>query len=290
MPILDMKVWLDREAGDIKFQHYEKPMASREVMHSRSAQSISCKNSVHTQEILRRLMNSSPQLDWKNEVAPIISEYMRRMMEAGYPEKYRRDTLNRALRIYDKMVGDDRDGIRPLYRPKEWNVVARDLEKRKKKNDWSTRGGHIAQIFVPPTPNGELAKSLQEIADNEAEAGIHFNVIETGGDFLKSRVQKSNLAETAGCDSPECMPCKSDRGGGGSCRGCGVNYELECQLCPDGRKSLYLGESARNLYTRGAEHMDNYRTGNKKSFMKKHQDSEHQGQVGEYTAKVTART
>ena len=55
-------------------------------------------------------------------------------------------------------------------------------------------------------------------------------------------------------------------------------------------QSLYLGESARNLYTRGAEHMGNYRTGNKKSFMKKHQDSEHQGQVGDYTAKVTART
>ena len=156
--------------------------------------------------------------------------------------------------------------------------------------NWNTRGGHIAPIFVPPTPNGELAKSLQEIADNEAEAGIHFNVIETGGDSMKTRVQRSNPTETAGCDSPECLPCKSGRGGGGSCRGCGVNYELECQLCPDGRKSLYLGESARNLYTRGAEHLAKYRTGDKKSFMKKHQNSEHQGQEGEYTAKVTART
>ena len=68
---------------------------------------------------MRRLLNSSPLLDWKTNVAPVISEYMLRMRNSGYPEKYRVDTLNRALRIYDKMVGEDADGTRPLYRPKE---------------------------------------------------------------------------------------------------------------------------------------------------------------------------
>jgi hypothetical protein len=38
------------------------------------------------------------------------------MMEAGYPDRYRRDTLERCLRIYDRMVEDDKAGIRPLYR------------------------------------------------------------------------------------------------------------------------------------------------------------------------------
>ena len=45
------------------------------------------------------------------------------------------DTLTRDLRIYDKMVNDDRDGTRPLYRPKEWNIVARRKEKERKKYD-----------------------------------------------------------------------------------------------------------------------------------------------------------
>ena len=60
LAILDMKVWIEQENGNIMFQHYEKPTASHNIMHANSAQSISCRNSVHTQEILRRLFNSFP--------------------------------------------------------------------------------------------------------------------------------------------------------------------------------------------------------------------------------------
>ena len=253
------------------FQHYEKPTASQNIMHAKSAQSISCRTSVHTQEILRRLFNSSPLLDWRTCVAPVISMYMLRMMHHGYPERYRSDTLKRALNIYDKMVKDDKDGIRPLYRPKEWNVIARKKEKEKKKYNWSTRGGHTAPIFVPPTPNSELAKSLRKIADTEAEAGVHFNVIETGGLSMRRVLQRSNPLETSGCDSTDCLPCQYGRGEGGSCRGCGVNYELECQLCPVGERSKYVGETSRNLYTRSKEHLARYQAGASTSFMHKHQ-------------------
>ena len=89
-------------------------------------------------------------------------------MKAGYPQKYRKDTLCRSLRIYDKMVEDDLGGRRPLYRPKDYERIARRVEKQKKKQNWSNRGGYIAPIFVPPTPNGELAKELKGIAENEA--------------------------------------------------------------------------------------------------------------------------
>ena len=150
-------------------------------MHANSAQSISCRNSVHTQELLRRLLNSSPLLDWKTEVAPVLSIYMARMKYNGYPEKYRVDTLLRALRIHDKMVEDDEAGLRPLYRPKDWNVVARRKQKELKKYDWSNKGGHIAPFCVPPTPNSKLVAMLREVADVEAEAGINLKMIETGG-------------------------------------------------------------------------------------------------------------
>ena len=134
------------------FQHYEKPTASQSIMHAKSAQSVSCRNSVHTQEILRRLLNSSPLLDWKTCVAPVLTEYMSRMMYSGYPEKYRVDTLSRAFRIYDKMLEEDRDDTRPIYRPKDWNVVARRKEKEKKKYEWSTRGGVCCPYLHPSNP------------------------------------------------------------------------------------------------------------------------------------------
>ena len=53
LPILDKKVWTDSE-GNILYTHYEKPMASKSVINSKSAHPESCKRSVHTQEVLRR--------------------------------------------------------------------------------------------------------------------------------------------------------------------------------------------------------------------------------------------
>ena len=206
MPILDMKVRMDEHTGDIIFEHYEKPTASHNILHAASAQSVSCRNSVHTQEILRRLLNSSPLLDWKADVAPVLSIYMARMMYSGYPERYRVDTLTRALRIYDKMVEEDDNGQRPLY------------------------------------------------------------------------------------TSPDCLPCEGGRGEGGNCRGCGVNYILECKMCPATERCVYIGESSRNLYTRSKEHLSNYRNGSPSSFMSKHQTSAHPGEEPSFRASVTAST
>ena len=74
--------------------------------------------------------------------------------------------------------------------------------KRKKKYEWSTKGGHVAPIFVPPTPNGVLAKNLREIAEYEAESGVNFKIVETGGLSMKSILQKSNPMKTVGCEHP----------------------------------------------------------------------------------------
>ena len=214
-------------------------MSCKKIMHADSALSGSCKKSVHTQEIIRRLLNSSMRLDWKTEVAPVISTYMARMMQANYPQNYRRDTLKRAMRIYDQKVKDDMEGVRPIYRPKGWNCIQRRQEKDKKKNDWSTEGGHVAPIFVPPTPGGELAKAIREIVNREAEAGVRFKIVESGGASILSKVQKSNPTATAGCDIADCLPCQTGRGEGGDCRSCGVNYQIKCQQCPTNRRSLH---------------------------------------------------
>jgi hypothetical protein len=131
---------------------------------------------------------------------------------------------------------------------------------------------------------------LRNIADTEAEAGVHFNIIETGGISMRRVLQRSNPLETPGCESQDCLPCQNGRGEGGSCRGCGINYEVECQLCPEGERSLYIGETSRNLFTRSKEHLAMYRTGTSSSFMLKHQDSAHHGEEGDYRAKVTAST
>ena len=143
MSVLDMSAWMSEDSF-IVHAHYEKPMSCKTVMHAESAISPSCKKSVHTQEVLRRLFNSSRKLDWRTETAPVLTEYMSRMKHSGYSEGYRKDTLLRALRIYDKMVVNDSHGVRPLYRPKDCDMVNKRNQKQKKKSKWSTKGGYIA--------------------------------------------------------------------------------------------------------------------------------------------------
>ena len=85
-------------------------------------------------------------------------------------------------------------------------------------------------------------------------------------------------------------PVNLARGEGGNCEGGGINYELECELCPDTGKSVYIGESSRNLSTRSKEHLYSYRAGLNTSFMAKHQQSAHGGEEPSFRARVTAST
>ena len=119
--------------GIVRFQHYEKPMASKQILSEQSAQSTACKKSVHVRELVRRLLNTYRRLDWNSTTAPILTEYMGRMLIAGYSERYRRSCLGHALRIYDSMILDDLEGRRPVHRPKDWNKEERRIDKKNKK-------------------------------------------------------------------------------------------------------------------------------------------------------------
>ena len=272
----------------IVYQHFEKPVSSKKIMNVNSAQSMQCKKNIHVQEVVRRLLNCSARLNWDTEVVPVLRDYMVRMMHAGYTEMTRKLTLTHALAILNKLRAEDQDGTRPLYRPRNWNKEERRKDKKRKRHNWSTKGGHIAPIFVPPTPNGELAKKLREIAEKEVDAGVKFKIVETGGSSIKSQLQKPNPTASPGCEEPDCLPCKNGRGTGGNCRQSNVEYEFECQLCPENSRGVYLGETSRNLYSRAKEHLSNYRTGGEKSFIRKHQLKKHNGEEGVFKAKVTA--
>ena len=286
LPILDMEVWMTEEKK-VVYRHYEKPMSNRRVMNAKSAQSSSCKKSVHVQELLRRILNTSSRLDWTTTVAPVLTDYMQRMKTAGYNEGCRKSVLGHALRIFDRMKQEDQDGIRPLYRPPDWQAEERRIDKRSKKHSWSTKGGFTAPIFVPATPNSELAKMFQQLADEESIPGLKFKIVESGGMSTKGLMQKSNPTATPGCSSRKCLACRGESGRGGPCRRGNIQYEVSCSLCPDEAKSAYVGETSRNLFARGMEHDRKLETQDKESFMIKHQAEKHDGQPASFEGRVT---
>ena len=197
--------------------------------------------------------------------------------------------MESAIRIYDRMRRDEEEGNRPLHRPKDWTEEERRKDKRRKKHNWSTRGGCIAPIMIPATPNSELVKMIREIAEKEAEDGLRFKIIETGGNTVKSTVQRSNPTATPGCPAGDCLACAGERGKGGNCRRSNVQYQLDCRMCPATDRCTYLGETSRNLYTRGREHVQKYkgRKTREEHFMTLHQVERHGGVPADFSAKVT---
>ena len=109
LPILDMKVWMDGESR-VVYQHYAKPMTTRKVLGAQSALSAKTKKSVHVQECVRRILNTSSRLNWQKAVAPILTDYMERMMLAGYGEDYRMSFLKLAMKIHDRMLKENQPG------------------------------------------------------------------------------------------------------------------------------------------------------------------------------------
>ena len=289
-----MKVWLDSEYN-IVYEHYEKAVSSRQVLHSLSAPGAACKKSVHVRELVRRILNTSSNLDWNTTTAPFLTDYMERMFAADYSEEYRRSCLVHALGIFDKMVKEDLEGTRPLHRPRDWNVDERRINKRNKKHSWSDKGGYTAPILVPATPNSELLHLLRKVAEDEAAPGVKFKVIEKGGTQVKHIAQKSNPTATPGCADLACVSCKVDRKAG--CRQSNVCYEMDCQECSreairtdrEQDRTVYVGETSRNLFTRGKEHWYKYQTNHSDSFMTKHQEEHHDSQQADFTAKVTGK-
>ena len=149
----------------------------------------------------------------------------------------------------------------------------------------------LAPIFVPTTPGGTLMKMMSQVAEKEAKEGIVFKILEVGGKTLKSVLQRSNPTATPGCDKEDCLGCVVERGQGGKCHRNNVNYEIECRLCPEGNRPVYIGETSRNLYTRGKEHMGGeYREGtddNESCFVKRHMEEHHAGMISSFAARVT---
>ena len=205
------------------------------------------------------------------------------MMKAGYTEQYRKSILKQAVAIYDDKWKAHNEGERPIFRQKSYKKEEQKRAKEIKKLNWAKKGGYTAPIFVPATPGSILLKMMKKSAKRAEKEGIKFNIIEKGGNTIKREIQKSNPTATPGCLKQDCMCCKEERGKGGQCHKNNVNYIVKCNLCPKGQEALYIGETARNLYTRMKEHNKN---SGEESFMDKHMEKEHSGMERDFQPKV----
>jgi hypothetical protein len=133
LPVLDVTVDINLDENNrIDFQFFEKPTRNPRVILMDSALSFSQKRTILTQECLRRLRNTKielgPEVQKKH-----LNQFMLKLKMSNYSEKFRKEVLDSALKAFEKMQEDDKNGIKPMYRSRDWNAEERKRQKNEKK-------------------------------------------------------------------------------------------------------------------------------------------------------------
>ena len=259
MPILDMKMAINSE-GEVEYMFHRKPQSNRFTMMARSALPLKVKRSTLSNEALRRLLCCSPNLE-EHKKTEVMEEYARMLKRSGYSERFRHEIISDAVQGFKNMQKREEEGGQPVDRPRNYDEVGRRRRKLEKGGRWyrrEPRGTDIREgvIIVPPTPDGALAVALKRACEEELRGSkISLKVQERGGKQLGQVLGTSvpGANERKHCQRQLCFPCNT--GSEGVCRRTGVGYEISCIICEQTIASKYAGESGRNLYMRGGEHI-----------------------------------
>ena len=136
MPVLDLVVNVNcMENNRIDFEFFEKPTKNPRVILADSAMSLAQKRTILTQECLRRLRNTKIELGVEAQKIH-LDKFMLKLKNSGYSQKFRTEILDSGLKAFQKMVDEDRSGIKPMYRSREWNQDERHSMKVKKRVNW----------------------------------------------------------------------------------------------------------------------------------------------------------
>ena len=177
------------------YEHYEKPMATKSVVHEQSAIPTKNKRTILTQEVLRILLHCSRYLPWEIPQTH-INNFMLKMQYSGYNKMFKYHVVNGAINAYQKIREKEDLGIRPMHRPKNWERESRRKEKEMKRKRWYKDGGFNSVLFVTMTRNGELKRRYEK---EIRKSGLRIKVVERTGRTLKSQLQTSNPFREANC-------------------------------------------------------------------------------------------
>ena len=259
MPILDMKMTINSK-NEVVHAFFRKPQANKFTMMARSALPEKVKRSTLTNEALRRLLCCSANLE-EAEKVKIMEDFARMLKRSGYSEKFRYEVISDALRGHQKMRQREMDGGQPVDRPREYEEIGRRKKKDEKRTRWfrkEPRGTNIREgvLIIPPTPESVLAKAFKKVCEEELRGSkIRLSVQERGGKQLGQLlgIKTPGASNEKNCGRQTCFPCNT--GHEGVCRRTGVGYKIVCNLCEATVSSEYAGETGKNLFSRGFDHV-----------------------------------
>ena len=147
---------------------------------------------------------------------------------------------------------------------------------------WCKReeGQILAPLILDPTA-GVLSQKVRNVCnDYETATGMKVTLKLRAGASLKSDAKSEPLREKE-CGRESCFCCGSGNPGG--CEKNSSAYKISCNGCEFvGRITEYEGETGRNPYSRGLEHMADLKNKKEESPLWKHCVLEHEGVIQEF--------
>ena len=164
VPVLDLKLYVK----DLQVVHefYEKPCAAKLVIPFKSAHSRGMKMSVLVEEGLRRLRNNSQGMEWEKSRI-VMENWCQKLRRSGYPETIRHEVIKTACEKFDKMCEEEKNGGRPVHRPRGWRERERRKEKELKAVNWhkNQKNQVSAPLILDPTATS-MTKEMKMVCNN----------------------------------------------------------------------------------------------------------------------------
>lgn len=212
-----------------------------------------------------------------------VTKFMKKLKDSGYDEQFRKEILASAIKAYKKQLEDHKAGIKPFYRPRNWNRKERELRKQNKVKTWITQSAKN-YMYVLATPGADLRRRIQKRIE-PFNKNLEIKVNEKPGPKLihemRKRMKKQNRMA---CENKVCLMSRTEKGG--NCRSSEVVYQIICQKFKD----WYYGETSRNGCSRSSEHMQDRNLvseeGRIKSVLSRHEDLKHEGGKMKYDMKL----
>ena len=126
--------------------------------------------------------------------------------------------------------------------------------------------------------NSELKRRLEK---DVRESRLKIKIVEKASTSVKRLLQRSNPFKKEPCLQSDCLVCQT--GGRGNCRTDSITYELQCKECGD----KYIGETGRNAYTRGKEHLMALDSKSDSSTIVRHCMEKHDNIIKDFTMNIT---
>ena len=263
LPTLDTRLRVSR-SNQVLHGFFEKPTNSNVTIQLRSAMSQDSKIQVLSNDLIRRLKNSSEELGGGAKLE-IVDNYTQKLLNSGYKGETLQRIITNGIKGYESKLRRCKEEGRKLHRSSTDSQGARIRKKLLAKSNWfrkskkkeeyakehTSRGRELSSfggsrssnklevrtiLFVEQSPKGELAKRLRDtIKGLEATLGFKVKVVERNGRSLGSKFPLNTLWAGAKCGRTDCTTC--EQGGEEElppCTRSNLVYENICTSCNPG--------------------------------------------------------